>query len=119
MKSLNYVRSLVAQYIPKRSFQSAAFAGAPTSSRQSLPALSSLLSKSFNSQLNPANVKESSEKKERSAISVLNLSTTEKVNGIEDFEFIAYDVFTWRWHGHQQISLVSPERYIVNACSWG
>ncbi|RVX13924.1 hypothetical protein CK203_010264 [Vitis vinifera] len=43
VKSLNYIRSLVARHIPKRSFQPAAFAGAASASRQSLPSLSSLL----------------------------------------------------------------------------
>lgn len=113
MKTLNYVRSLVAHYIPKRSFQPAEFSKAPSSSRQSLPAFSSLLSKSFSLQLNPGNAINSAEENERYAISVLNSSTSDKVNGLEDFEFILYDVFTWRWHGHQQ-SLVSPGRYIIN-----
>lgn len=69
VKSLNYVRSLVTQYIPKRSFQPAAFAGAATASRQALPTLSSLLSKSFNSQLGPANGKELLENKDVSTVS--------------------------------------------------
>lgn len=110
MKSLNYVRSLVAQHIPKRSFQPAAFAGAPSVSRQSLPSLSSLLSRSFNSQLGPANVSESSEHKEGSSISVSDSPIAEKVDGMEDLEFIAPDIFKWRWCRDQQSSLLSPER---------
>ncbi|CAK9156092.1 unnamed protein product, partial [Ilex paraguariensis] len=109
VKSLIYVRSLVAQHIPKRSFQPASFAGAPPTSRQSLPTLSSLLSRSFNSQLSPANVKESTENKEKSAISVLDSSIPEEIDGPEDLDFIAPDVIKWRWCGDQQSSLLSLE----------
>ncbi|KAM7492061.1 hypothetical protein LguiA_034982 [Lonicera macranthoides] len=109
VKSLNYVRSLVAQHIPKRSFQPAAFAGAPSVSRQSLPSLSSLLSRSFNSQLGPATVSESSEHKEGSSMSVSDLPIAEKFDGMEDLEFIAPDIFKWRWCRDQQSSLLSPE----------
>ncbi|CAL5322455.1 unnamed protein product [Camellia sinensis] len=100
VKSLNYVRSLVAQHIPKRSFQSAIFAGAPSASRQSLPSLSSLLSKSFNS----ANKKESLENKEALVISVSNSPIVENGDGMDDFEFIALDVLKWRWCRDQQSS---------------
>nr|XP_027104507.1 uncharacterized protein LOC113725505 isoform X2 [Coffea arabica] len=109
VKSLSYVRSLVAQYIPRRSFQPAAFAGAPTASRQSLPTLSSLLSKSFNSQLSPVNSKEASEKKEASALSVSDLAIPEEVDVSEDYEYIALDIFKWRWCRDQQSSLLSPK----------
>lgn len=110
VKSLNYVRSLVAQYIPRRSFQPAAFAGAPPASRQSLPSLSSLLRKSFNSQLSPINAKEASEKKEASAISVSDSTIPEEVDNSEDHEYIALDMFKWRWCRDQQSSLLSPKR---------
>lgn len=109
VKSLNYIRSLVAQHIPKRSFQPAAFGGAPPALRQSLPTLSSLLSKSFNKQLSPASGVESSEKKDTSIASISNTSSMEKVDGIEDLEFIAVDVLKWRWAGEQQSSVVSVE----------
>ncbi|TYI07921.1 hypothetical protein ES332_A10G259800v1 [Gossypium tomentosum] len=92
VKSLNYVRSLVAQHIPKRSFQPAGFAGATLASRQSLPSLTSLLSRSFNS-----NVGESSEKKDATALSVSNLSNIEDADRIENPEYIAHDVLKWRW----------------------
>ncbi|XP_057979447.1 uncharacterized protein LOC131165551 isoform X2 [Malania oleifera] len=109
VKSLNYVRSLVAQHIPKRSFQPAAFAGAPPASRQSLPTLSSLLSRSFNSQLSPATGGEPSENKDASTLSISNVSNIEKVDVVEDIEYIALDVLAWRWPGEQQFPLVSPE----------
>jgi len=99
VKSLNYVRSLVGQHIPKRSFQPAAFAGAPSVSRQSLPTLSSLLSRSFNSQLSPANGVESSEKKDTTTLPVSNLSNVENVEMAEDLDYIAVDVLQWRWVG--------------------
>ncbi|KAK5795359.1 uncharacterized protein LOC108463909 [Gossypium arboreum] len=97
VKSLNYVRSLVAQHIPKRSFQPAGFAGATLASRQSLPSLTSLLSRSFNSQRCPVNVGESSEKKDATALSVSNLSNIEDADQIENPEYIAHDVLKWRW----------------------
>lgn len=110
VKSLNYVRSLVSQYIPKRSFHPAAFAGAPPTSRQSLPTLSSLLSRSFNSQLSPATVGESSEKKDATSKSVSNLSISEKVDELVDHECIADDVLKWRWLGGHRSSSLPAER---------
>lgn len=110
VKSLNYVRSLVAQYIPKRSFQPAAFTGAAPTSRQSLPTLSSLLSRSFNSQLNPANAKESLESKDTSIVSVSDSPIAEEVDELGDLEFMAHDIFRWRWCGDQQSSLLLPKR---------
>ncbi|KAK3037806.1 hypothetical protein RJ639_031847, partial [Escallonia herrerae] len=109
VKSLNYVRSLVAQHIPKRSFQPAALAGAPPASRQSLPTLSSLLSRSFDSQLTPANTKESSENKEGSTMHVSDAPATGNVDEREDLEFIAPDVLKWRWHGDQQSLVLSSQ----------
>ncbi|GKV28471.1 hypothetical protein SLEP1_g37526 [Rubroshorea leprosula] len=101
VKALNYVRSLVAQHIPKRSFQPAAFAGATFASRQSLPTLSSLLSKSFKSHLCPTNG-ESSDKKDAATLSVSNLSNIEEVEGMENPEYLAFDVLNWRWIGERQ-----------------
>ncbi|KZV22590.1 hypothetical protein F511_02607 [Dorcoceras hygrometricum] len=113
VKSLNYVRSLVAQHIPKRSFQPAAFAGAPSVSRQLLPTLSSLLSRSFSVQLNPASGKESFESKDASVTSVSESPIAEEVDDIEDGEFIATDVFRWRWCGDQQSSLLLPKSELM------
>lgn len=110
VKSLNYVRSLVAQYIPKRSFQPAVFAGAAPASRQSLPTLSSLLSKSFNSQLSPANAKESLESKDATVASIADSPIAEEVDEIGNLEFMALDVFRWRWSGDQQSALLLPKR---------
>ncbi|CAG7890412.1 unnamed protein product [Brassica rapa] len=109
VKSLHYVRSLVALHIPRRSFQPAAFAGATLASRQLLPSLSSLLSKSFNSQLSPANAVESPQKKDAANLSVSNLSNIEEFNAMEDTEYISSDLLNWRWVGELQFSSVSSE----------
>ncbi|XVF83622.1 hypothetical protein PTKIN_Ptkin16aG0504400 [Pterospermum kingtungense] len=112
VKSLNYLRSLVAQYIPKRSFQQAAFAGATLASRQSLPTLSSLLSRSFNSQLCPVSGGESSEKKDAATLSISNLSNIEEAG--ENPEYIAHDVLKWRWLGDQSSLLYSESDRSLN-----
>jgi len=114
VKSLHYVRSLVALHIPRRSFQPAAFAGATLASRQLLPSLSSLLSKSFNSQLSPANAAESPQKKDAANLSVSNLSNIQEINAMEDTEYISSDLLNWRWVGELQLSSASSERYIVH-----
>ncbi|XP_042476064.1 uncharacterized protein LOC122057826 isoform X2 [Macadamia integrifolia] len=112
VKSLNYVRSLVARHLPRRSFQPAVFSGPSTASKQSLPTLSSFLSRSFNSQLNPmvASSRESPETKEASSLYSSNLSNLESVDGWEDIDYISVDAFKWRWLGEKQSSLVMAER---------
>ncbi|CAI0443137.1 unnamed protein product [Linum tenue] len=109
VKSLNYVRSLVAQHVPKRSFQPAAFSGSPSASRQSLPALSSFLRKSFNSQLSPANNAESSDNRDATGSPVSQFSNMEKADVMEDIDHIAYDVLNWRWAGDHRFSVLSTE----------
>ncbi|VVA97394.1 unnamed protein product [Arabis nemorensis] len=109
VKSLHYVRSLVALHIPRRSFQPAAFAGATLASRQLLPSLSSLLSRSFNSQLSPANAAESPQKKDAANLSVSNLSNIQEFNAMEDIEYISSDLLNWRWVGEHQLSSASSE----------
>ncbi|KAA3464274.1 SANT domain-containing protein 2 [Gossypium australe] len=122
VKSLNYVRSLLAKHIPKRSFQPAAFAGATLASRQSLPTLSSMLSRSFNSQLCPVNGGESSEKKDATNLSVSNLSNVEEADGIENPEYLAHDVLKWRWLGDHPSSLLYSESHeyvlAIDICSF-
>ncbi|XP_057753678.1 uncharacterized protein LOC130973250 [Arachis stenosperma] len=95
IKSLSYVRSLVAQHIPKRLFQPASFAGPPSTSGQSLPTLSSLLSKSFKSQLSPATSVPETSEKDSNTLSVSKLSKIEDER--DEFVFIAHDVLQWRW----------------------
>ncbi|XP_068634914.1 uncharacterized protein [Aristolochia californica] len=112
VKSLNYVRSLVARHIPQRSFQPAAFSGASATSKQALPSLSSLLSRSFSSQLRPGAVssRESPESIEISNSSGLKLLICER-NEQEDIKYISSDVLQWRWCGdaEQQILPVMTE----------
>lgn len=112
IKSLNYVRSLVAQHIPRRSFQPAAFAGASSAPRQILPSLSSLLSRSFNSQLSPANDGESSERID-TTLSVPSQRKTESLDGIDDLEYITADVLKWRWRSDQDsaATLIVGDKY--------
>uniref|UniRef100_A0A6M2ENW6 Uncharacterized protein n=1 Tax=Populus davidiana TaxID=266767 RepID=A0A6M2ENW6_9ROSI len=100
VKSLNYVRSLVGQHIPKGPFQP------PSVSRQ-LPTLSSLLSRSFDFQLSPASGGESSEKKDTTTLPVSNLSNVENVEMAEDLDYIAVDVLQWRWVGGPFLSTES------------
>ncbi|KAK7295703.1 hypothetical protein RJT34_18614 [Clitoria ternatea] len=117
MKSLSYVRSLVAQHIPKRLFQPASFAGPPSSSGQSLPTLSSLLSKSFNSQLTPASIPETKSpasvaealEKDSIALSISKFSKIEKVEEKDELLFIAHDVLKWRWLEEPQSSSIGTE----------
>ena len=110
VKSLSYVRSLVAQHIPKRLFQPASFAGPPSSSAQSLPTLSSLLSKSFNSQLSPAASVPETLEKDSNASSVSKLSKIEKVDEKDELGYIAPDVLKWRWLDEPQSSSVGAEK---------
>ncbi|KMT17499.1 hypothetical protein BVRB_2g037810 [Beta vulgaris subsp. vulgaris] len=112
IKSLNYVRSLVAQHIPRRSFQPAAFAGAPSAPRQILPSLSSLLSRSFNSQLSPANNGDSSVRVD-TTLSVPSQRKNESFDGIKDLEYITADVLKWRWRSDQDsaATLIDGDQY--------
>ncbi|XP_008812028.1 uncharacterized protein LOC103723019 isoform X2 [Phoenix dactylifera] len=99
VKSLNYVRSLVARHIPKLSFQPLAQSGASISAKQSLPTLSSLLSRSFTSQLSPEVIsnRDSLESREGSGVSASGLSSVEKVDGGENNKYIFFDLLKWRW----------------------
>ena len=73
------------------------------------------MSKSFNSQISPGISKEPSENnKEGSSVSVLDSPIPEDIDGIEGDEFIARDVFKWRWHGDPQSSLLSSSDSPLN-----
>ncbi|OAY72185.1 hypothetical protein ACMD2_02291 [Ananas comosus] len=101
VKSLNYVRSLVARHIPKLSFQPISQSGASASAKQSLPTLSSLLSRSFTSQLNPEVVSSSDslELKEGPSSSALKISANENVDLGESNMYLFFDILKWRWRG--------------------
>ncbi|CAM8962195.1 unnamed protein product [Rhodiola kirilowii] len=120
LKSLNYVRSLVAQHMPK-SFQPAAFAGSASSSRHLLPTLSSLLSRSFNSQLTPPSNSGSLETNETYAVSTSTLTDTETSKGIEDVNYFLQDVLSWRWcidQSSSQLSVESKNLQDMRTCSF-
>lgn len=119
VKSINYVRSLVAQHIPRRLFQPAAFAGPLASSRQFLPSLSYTLSRSFNSQLGPANNGEPSGRKDV-ALSVPSLRKTESFELHEDKAYISSDVLKWRWAADPHSTGTSVDGdHILNAQGLG
>lgn len=112
VKSLNYVRSLVARHIPKLSFQPLAQSGASTSAKQSLPVLSSLLSRSFTSHLSPEVIssRDSLESREGSSPSAAGLSSQEKVDGGENNKYIFSDILKWRWPGDSEFQMPSFTR---------
>ncbi|XP_074564461.1 LOW QUALITY PROTEIN: uncharacterized protein LOC141820987 [Curcuma longa] len=105
IKSLNYVRSLVARHVPKLSFQPIAQSMVSAASKQSLPSLSSLLSRSFNSHLSPDVVssKDSIEIKEITALPP-GLSNLQEVNG-EGNKYIFSDILKWRWPGEREYQM--------------
>ncbi|KAI4382832.1 hypothetical protein MLD38_008744 [Melastoma candidum] len=109
IKSLYYIRSLVAQHVPKRSFQAAAFAGAASASKQMLPSLSSLLKRSFNSQLSPKTAGESLEGKDDASVAVMKQSSLRVSDLVEDLAYIAQDVLKWRLLGERLLSGTSLE----------
>lgn len=110
VKSLRYVRSLVAKHNPKQSFQPSNLGGA-SASKQALPTLSSLLSKSFNSPLSPTSItkKDSPERQETPYSSVSCLTTVDTDVRREDVDYIPVDVLTWRWPDEQQLPLIYTE----------
>ena len=99
VKSLSYVRSLVARHIPKLSFQPLAQSAGSDSTKQSLPTLSSLLSRNFASHLSPEVVsnRESPQRNERPIQSALNISSLDKVEGGDSIRSISVDLLAWRW----------------------
>ncbi|KAF0933653.1 hypothetical protein E2562_018886 [Oryza meyeriana var. granulata] len=116
VKSLNYVRSLVARHIPKLSFQPIVQSVAPTSTKQSLPSLSSFLNRSFVSQLTPEAItnRDLVESKECHTPSDLISSASEKADGGEpgdNSRYISFDILNWRWHvyGERQASASAKE----------
>ncbi|XP_062232552.1 uncharacterized protein LOC133929781 isoform X2 [Phragmites australis] len=113
VKSLNYVRSLVARYIPKLAFQPIVPSVAP---KQPLPSLSSFLNRSLVSQLTPEVIsnREHLESKECHSPSDLISSASEKVDGGEpgdDSKYISFGILSWRWHvyGERQAPTSSKE----------
>ncbi|PKA52462.1 hypothetical protein AXF42_Ash019088 [Apostasia shenzhenica] len=98
VKSLNYVRSLVARHIPKLSFQPLGMSGPSTSGKQSLPTLSSLLGKTFSSHLNSETGQsgESPQINESFVQSSLNLSNLDRLESRDGNKYMCPDLLTWR-----------------------
>ncbi|RLM62311.1 uncharacterized protein C2845_PM14G11530 [Panicum miliaceum] len=112
VKSLNYVRSLVARHIPKLSFQPILQSVA---SKQSLPSLSSFLNRSLAEVISN---REHLELKECHSSSDLISSASDKVDGGEpgdDSKYISFDILSWRWHvyGERQASTSAKESDFV------
>ncbi|ONK62305.1 uncharacterized protein A4U43_C07F2530 [Asparagus officinalis] len=99
VKSLCYVRSLVARHIPKLSFQPSGHSGGSASMKQLLPTLSSFLSRSVTSHLSPEVVssRESPQRKEGPVQSALSLSSLDNVEEGDSNRNISVDLLTWRW----------------------
>jgi hypothetical protein len=113
VKSLNYVRSLVARHIPKLSFQPIVQSVA---SKQSLPSLSSFLNRSLAEVISN---REHLELKECHSSSDLISSASDKVDGGEpgdDSKYISFDILSWRWHvyGERQASTSAKESDFVD-----
>uniref|UniRef100_A0A1D1YJE2 SANT domain-containing protein 2 n=1 Tax=Anthurium amnicola TaxID=1678845 RepID=A0A1D1YJE2_9ARAE len=106
VKSLNYVRSLVARHIPRLSFQQVPPIGPANAGKQPLQTLSTLLRRSFNSHLSPESVNshESPERKEVLHPSTLNLSNVEKIEAKINNNYIYNDLLKWRWPGMREQS---------------
>ncbi|CAL4959213.1 unnamed protein product [Urochloa decumbens] len=116
VKSLNYVRSLVARHIPKLSFQPIVQSVA---SKQSLPSLSSFLNRSLVSQLTPEVISNREHLELKDSSSDLISSVSDTVDGGEpgdDSKYISFDIISWRWHvyGERQASASSKENDFVS-----
>ncbi|CAM0885577.1 unnamed protein product [Alopecurus aequalis] len=116
VKSLNYVRSLVARHIPKLSFQPIPQSVSSTSTKQSLPSLSSFLNRSLIPQLNPEVVtnREHLESKEsHTPPDLISLASEKNDVGEQgyDIKYISFDILHWRWHvyGERQASSSAKE----------
>ncbi|KAF3330486.1 hypothetical protein FCM35_KLT03840 [Carex littledalei] len=104
VKSITYVRSLVAKHIPKLSFQPIGLSVPP---RQPFnkPTLSSIpSSRSFSLKLNSeaGAGQDSVELKQVLRHSNLEGSSTDVVGIEDDSKYILFDILKWRWHLDQQ-----------------
>ncbi|CAA6654937.1 unnamed protein product [Spirodela intermedia] len=106
VKSLNYVRSLVARHIPRLSFPQVTPSQSSNAGNQSLQTLSTLLSRSFNSNLSPESVHshEIPERKEVLRPSTLDLSSRERMKAGGNDHYIYSDLLKWRWAGAREQS---------------
>nr|GEU67530.1 hypothetical protein [Tanacetum cinerariifolium] len=69
--------------------------------------------------ISPGIAKEAFENKEGSVVSVLDSPIAEEVERVDADDFIANDVFKWRWHGDPQSSLLFSDRYFhISLIAW-
>ena len=101
IKSLNYVRSLVARHIPRLSFPQLIPSQSSNAGNQSLQTLSSLLSRSFNSNLSPETAQnhEIPERDELPPPSTSEISFQVRMNSRVDEQYSYSDLLKWRWGG--------------------
>lgn len=113
IKSLNYVRSLVARHTPKLSFQPVLQSVTSTAAKHLLPSLSSLLSKSFNSHLSSDGLssKDTLENKELSGPSPSGSASFQDASDGEVHKYMFSDILKWRWPGEG--SYIMKERYFI------
>lgn len=106
VKSLNYVRSLVARHIPRLSFPQVTPSQSSNAGNQSLQTLSTLLCRSFNSNLSPesGHNHEIPERKEVLRPSTLDLSSQENMKAGVNDHYIYSDLLKWRWAGAREQS---------------
>ncbi|XP_078429132.1 uncharacterized protein LOC144701249 [Wolffia australiana] len=98
LKSLHYVQSLVARHIPRLSFPQVTPSQLSNAGTQSLQTLSSLLSRSFNTNLSPETVlhHEIPEIEEIPLLPTQDHSSQQAKHHISD-QYIFCDLLKWRW----------------------
>ncbi|KAL0929165.1 hypothetical protein M5K25_001109 [Dendrobium thyrsiflorum] len=104
VKSLNYVRSLVQQQLPKLFIQPLGTSGPSTSGKQSLPSLSSFLTKSLTSHLNSEVVTstDSPQRNQSSLQSLLKVSNLDGFDAGSSDKYIYSDLLSWRFSGDRE-----------------
>ncbi|KAK8949833.1 hypothetical protein KSP40_PGU006474 [Platanthera guangdongensis] len=117
VKSLNYVRSLVAQHFPKLSFQPLGKYGPSTSGKQSLVSLSTLLDESLTSHLSSSEAITSTDLpqgKESTAQSSVIVSKLDRLDTGNNDQYIYSDLLNWRLSGDRELR--SP--YLTRESDW-
>ncbi|XP_028549500.1 uncharacterized protein LOC110099906 isoform X2 [Dendrobium catenatum] len=104
VKSLNYVRSLVQQQLPKLFIQPLGTSGPSTYGKQSLPSLSSFLTKSLTSHQNSEVVTstDSPQRNQSSLQSLLKVSNLDGFDAGSSDKYIYSDLLSWRFSGDRE-----------------
>ncbi|KAG0502931.1 hypothetical protein HPP92_003003 [Vanilla planifolia] len=107
VKSLNYVRSLVAQHLPKQSFQPLGISGTVISGKLSLPSQSSFMTKSFSFHQNfeVDATTDSPKTKDSSLQSSLKVPTLDTSDTGTNEKYIYSDLLNWRLSGDRDYQL--------------